>query len=309
MKVLLIDVDSTMPNLALMKISAYHKSIGDECGIMNISNPDKVYASVIFKKNKHLVDGIKFLYPESDIVIGGSGYDLHIKLPDKIESIKPDYDLYQNMEYSMGYSSRGCDRRCSFCIVYEKEGGFYRAQHPKYWHDPRFDKILFLDNNILLDKEWFYTVTDFCIDNKLKTWFTQGLDVRLVDVDIAHRLKDLRTFKGLFFAWDNIKDEEIIREKINLLKGVGINTRSSVIFYVYLDGEYDYDSAVYRCRVLKSLDTNAFVMFNIDETPTKKINGLRRWANRKQLFWCCDIDEYKRNNLCMSHTATLDTYL
>ena len=97
MKVLLIDVDSKIPNLALMKISAYHKSVGDTVGINNISSPDKVYASVIFKKNKHNVDGLRFLYPESEIVIGGSGYDLVIKLPEEIENIKPDYNLYPNM--------------------------------------------------------------------------------------------------------------------------------------------------------------------------------------------------------------------
>lgn len=294
MKVLLIDVDSTMPNLALMKISAYHKSIGDECGITNIDRPDKVYASVIFKKNKHLVDGIKFFYPESEIVIGGSGYDIHTKLLSVIENMKPDYDLYPDMEYSMGYSSRGCDRNCSFCIVHEKEGAFRRAHHPNHWHDPRFDKIVFLDNNILLDKEWFYEITDFCIDNNLKTWFTQGLDARLLDDGIAHRLKELRMFKGLFFAWDNIKDEKTIVNKIKMLKNAGINTRNHVIFYVYVDGDYEYDSGVYRCRILKYLGVNPFVMFNIDEPPSRRINDLRRWANRKQLFWSCDIDEYDR---------------
>lgn len=294
MKVLLIDVDSTIPNLALMKISAYHKSIGDVVGLTNINNPDKVYASVIFKKNKHKVDGLKFFYPDSEIIIGGSGYDLHVKLPDNVENMKPDYNLYPNIDYSIGYSSRGCNRNCKFCIVPEKEGKFYRAQHPRKWHNPAFNKIMFLDNNALLDKEWFYEITDFCIENNLKTWFTQGLDMRVLDIGIADRLKELPTFKSIFFAWDNIKDEVIVREKVELLKESGINTRSDVIFYVYLDGDYDYDSAVHRCRVLKSLNTNPFVMFNIDETPTKRVNELRRWANRKWAFWSCDIAEYDR---------------
>lgn len=294
MKILLIDVDSTIPNLALMKISAYHKAIGDKVGLADIDNPDKVYASVIFKKNKHKVDGMKFFYPNSEIIIGGSGYDLHVKLPEEIENAKPDYNLYPNMEYSMGYSSRGCNRNCDFCIVHEKEGNFYRTQHPSQWHDSKFNKILFLDNNILLDKEWFYEITDFCISNNLKTWFTQGLDIRLLDSDVAHRLKELQTFKSIFFAWDNIDDEMIVRKKIELLKDAGINMRGDVVFYVYCASNDDYDSTVYRCRVLKSLNTNPFVMFNIDETPTKKVNELRRWANRKQLFWSCDIAEYDR---------------
>jgi len=118
-----------------------------------------------------------------------------------------------------------------------------------------------------------------------------------MDRDVADRLKELPVYKGLFFAWDNVDDEDIVREKIELLKSSGINTRRDVIFYVYCGGEYDYDSAVYRCRVLKSLNTNPFVMFNIDETPTKKINALRRWANRKQLFWTCDISEYNRKSV------------
>ena len=72
MRVLLIDVDSKIPNLALMKISAYHKSIGDEVGF-NISKLDKIYASIIFNKNHHAMDGLSMLYPDAEIDIGGGG--------------------------------------------------------------------------------------------------------------------------------------------------------------------------------------------------------------------------------------------
>lgn len=294
-KILLLDIDSKIPNLALMKISAYYKSIGSDASFNNTDDPNIVYASIIFKKNKHLVDGLKFYYPDSKINIGGSGFDLHSRLPDDIENMKPDYSLY-DMDYSLGYSSRGCNRHCDFCIVPEKEGKYYRSHHPEKWFNPDFDKITFLDNNILLDMEWFFAVTDFCIENNLQTWFTQGLDIRLLDKKVATRLKYLKTFKSIFFAWDNIGDEKLIREKVDLLKSVGINTRSNVVFYVYFGDITEYDSTVYRCRVLKELNTNPFVMFNIDKKTNKRINSLRRWANRKWAFWSCDINDYNRKS-------------
>ena len=293
MKILLIDVDSKIPNLALMKISAYHKQLGIDVSFNNTNNPDIVYASVIFKKNKHLVDGLKFYYPDSKIIIGGSGYNLRTRLPDEIENIKPDYDLY-DMDYSLGYSSRGCNRNCGFCIVPQKEGKFTRAQHPKYWHDERFNKIVFLDNNLLFDKEWFFEITNFCIDNNLKVWFTQGLDIRLLNDDIAERLSKLKTFKGFHFAFDDSSMKDIIIDKCEMLIQHGIRIRHDVQFYVFMHDNSMYDDTVERCRLLKKLGTNPFVMFNIDKKPTKKTNALRRWANRKWAFWSCDIDEYKR---------------
>ena len=171
MKVLLIDIDSKIPNLALMKISAYYKSRGDNVGFTNTDNPDMIYASVIFRKNKHKVDGIPFMYPGAKIEIGGPGYDLKKTLPDEIEFGKPDYSLYPECDYSIGFSSRGCIRNtktCPFCIVPIKEGAFRRNQHPEEWYNSNFDKIIFLDNNILADPEWFFEITGLCIEKNLK---------------------------------------------------------------------------------------------------------------------------------------------
>lgn len=295
-KILLIDVDSKIPNLALMKLSAYYKSIGEDVSFNNTDEPDIVYASVIFKKNKHLVDGLRFYYPNSEIIIGGSGYDLTKRLPTVIENMMPDYDLYGDIEYSIGYSTRGCNRNCGFCIVPEKEGIFKRADHPILWHNSKFNKITFLDNNIFLDKEWFFEVSNFCIQNKLQVWFTQGLDIRLLDDDIAAQLKRMKFFKGVFFAWDDLKTESNVFKGLSTLSDNGFTKsdfRSLVNLYVYIDSDDEYDSGVYRCRKLKEFGVSPFVMFNLDSKRTTRIKHLQRWANRRQLLWGMDIDEYK----------------
>jgi len=296
MNVLLVDVDSKIPNLALMKLSAFYKARGDIVGF-DVVNPDLVYASVVFKKNKHLVDGLRFFYPDADIQIGGSGYDLQLKLPDEIENIKPDYSLYPDCDFSIGFSTRGCFRNCYFCIVPEKEGKLYRTQHPKKWYNPEFDKIMFLDNNVLADRDWFFEITNWCIEKNLKIWFTQGLDIRLLDVEIAKRLLEMKTWKSIFFAWDHIKDEKTVKEKIQILRDAGFKKwqlKSLIQFYVYVDSDVDYETGVYRCRELKKRNCNPFVMYNIDNKKTKRIKQLQRWANRKWAFWSCDIADYTR---------------
>lgn len=290
MRVLLVDIDSKMPNLALMKISAFHKRRGDEVGF-DVSDPDLVYASVILRKNRWKADALRFLYPDASICIGGPGYDLTTVLPPEIEFIKPDYDLY-DCDFALGFTTRGCNRNCSFCIVPKKEGAFKRWQHPSEFYDERFDKIVFLDNNILLDKEWFFEVMRFCSELDLSYWFTQGLDIRLLDESVAKTLREVKHFKTINFAWDFVEMEPIIREKIRLLADVGFDLRREIMFYVYLHSDADFDSAKYRCKVLKELGTNAFVMFNIDEKLTQRIKDLKRWAYKKRIYWSCDFEDY-----------------
>jgi hypothetical protein len=118
----LIDADSKkIPNVALMKLSAFHKARGDNVTkskgnmlrFLN-SSPDKVYISIIYKKNAHMFDDLIPRYPDTVFDIGGSGYDLKKVLPEEIELMKPDYSRYINCDYSLGYSSRGCVRDCYF---------------------------------------------------------------------------------------------------------------------------------------------------------------------------------------------------
>jgi hypothetical protein len=313
-RIMLIDVDSTIPNLALMKISSFYKSKGDNVKLVKLKlrrrkdgtlkegvkvdlsdKPDKIYISVIFKKNKQVVDDLVSQYPYLDTDIGGSGYDLKKELPAEIENVKPDYSLYPENDYSIGFSSRGCFRRCGFCVVPEKEGKFRRAQHPSEWHNSEYDKIVFLDNNILADKQWFMKITEWCTEKKLKIQFNQGLDIRLLDAEIARRLLEMPKHGMLNFAWDNKNDETIIKEMIELLQRAGFTKnklREKVQFYVYVDSDDDYESGVYRCRELKKLSCNSYVMYNIDNERTPRITNLTRWSKGKCAYWSFDVADY-----------------
>ncbi|MHB8101700.1 MAG: hypothetical protein ACYDEF_05895 [Methanosarcina sp.] len=308
-QVLLLDVDNTIANLALMKISAWHKAKGDMIKLIKLNLkrgeqiyfgctlPDKVYASIVFKKNKHALDYLVSAYPDIPIDIGGSGYTLTKKLPDEIENLKPDYSLYPDCDYSLGFSSRGCFRKCFFCMVDKKEGKFHRTQHPSEWYDPKFKDITFLDNNILADKAWFMEITSWCIENKLKVQFNQGLDIRLLDMEIAKRLLEMRTHGMVNFAWDHIEDEAVIKEKIQLLRDAGFSNnklRAKVQFYVYVDSDEEYESGLYRCNELKKLSCNAFVMYNTENENTRRIKALQRWSIRKGIFWQFEVCDYKR---------------
>jgi radical SAM superfamily enzyme YgiQ (UPF0313 family) len=300
MRVLLIDVDSKIPNLALMKISAYHKARGDEVGF-NVTNPDKVYASVIFKKNRHLVDGLPFYYPNAEIDIGGSGYDLKKTLPDGIEAMTPDYDLYPECDSYYGFTTRGCIRHCPFCIVPRKEGKFRRLyERPGEAlrnimgdEGDRFDKITFLDNNILADKEHFLALVEHLDFLGLKVDFNQGLDIRLMDEDIAKALRRLRPINDWKFAFDSMDYKDDVLRGIEILRSAGINTKNRCIFYVYTDGDHQVDDAIERMRILKEHKASAYVMLNMDVPRTPRMTAIKRWS-RPWLFWSIDIADYKK---------------
>ena len=300
MNVLLVDVDSKIPNYALMKIAAYHRAIGDNVGF-NVGDPGKVYASVVFRKNRHKVDGLRFLYPDADIDIGGTGYDIHKVLPEEIDRQSPDYSIYPECDRFLGFTSRGCIRNCPFCYVPRKEGKFRRIydsakealDHIVGDHVGRWRQIELLDNNILADKEWFMEVSQEIMDRGWKVDFNQGLDIRLLDVEIACRLAELRPIIDWKFAFDNTNYEKAVMDGIDLLNANGVDVRHKCLFYVYCDGDHQYEDAVYRCRRLKERNALAYVMMNADNNNTKRTRALKRWT-RPQIFWTVDIDDYKK---------------
>jgi len=297
MYVKLIDIDNKyrekkrrgkrFPNLALMKLSAYHKARGDLVGF-NIENPDVTHISCVFKRNE------KYAIQEAAAVTGGltyggSGCALTYKLPENIELLKPDYDLYDFCEYSLGFTTRGCFRLCPWCIVNEKEGHFRRAQHIKEFHDSRFKSCKLLDNNILADRDWFFENTNWAIENNVRLDITQGMDIRLLTDEIAEQLHKVKFIDGqMKFAWDRVEMEPVIVAGIGMLKDHGINVKRNVSFYV-LSGFVDKNGIrtpfckdVYRCNRIRELGALSYAM-PFDECKDPLVKALVRWSNRHTL--------------------------
>lgn len=282
MKVLLVDFDSKIPNLALMKISAWCKSRDYEVGF-DIQYPDHVVVSVVFSKNKSQAAGLTRMFPTSVTHFGGPGWNLKNFLPPSIEKIKPDYDLYPS-EYSQGFTTRGCIRHCPFCIVPEKEGKIQVWQHPEEFHDDRFKTCMIMDNNLFAAPDyWQEEVFEWFIRNKIKMLSPSGWDVRLLTPERAEFLKEIKHAGNIHFAWDNLVDEQSVLKGITLLKETGFDLKHNISFYVLVGFNTTFEQDLYRCNKLREMGTNAFVMryHNRD----RMLNKLAKWANRRWAYW------------------------
>ncbi len=292
MKVLLVDVDKTgFPNLALCQISAWHKTHGDEVGF-DTRDPDKIYISCVFSENREQAHGIPLLYPPgvAELSIGGSGVGWDW-LPEGMQKIKPDYDLYPGMTTSMGFTTRGCIRTCPWCVVPRKEGSLQRWQRIKEFHDPRFRKVRLLDNNILADPEWFFLNTDFLLENDLKVDINQAMDIRLLTPEICARLKELKWAAPKRFAFDSVEYADAVIRGVNLLRGAGIRIwRDTIQCYVLVGAGTSPEEDVQRLRLLKGLNVQPYVMPFRKTLWTQKL----KWWARPQIFWSCDIENMDR---------------
>jgi len=277
MNIGLIHIDGKMPNLALMKLSAYHKSIGDKVKIIDLSSLgiNKWYASNIFA--------------------GGSGYDIKSKLPDEIEEMCPDYNLY-NMDYSMGFTSRGCIRDCKFCIVREKEGYLRDVDYKQHI---KHSKYIVMDNNFLACKTWKDKIQYF-IDNDIKVSFNQGLDIKLINDNNAEMLSKVKYYdrkfnaRKLYFAFDDPNDEDVFRKKIKILLKY-IKPRH-IMVYILVGFNTTFEEDIYRfnivyhgygCEPYIMLYNKSFIKHK------KKLIDFQRWVNRR-LYKVCKFEDYKK---------------
>ena len=293
-KIGLIDVDGhNFPNLALMRISAYHKAKGDqvEWWWSDFVHYNVVYMSKVFS------DAYSPDVPEplnaDKVIKGGTGYQIHLvngkeeydketdtKLPIEVERMFPDYSIYPQYDFAVSMTSRGCPRGCSFCHVAAKEGrcAVKVADVSDFWNGQK--EIRILDPNITAcweKRDLFkqYKETGAILD------FTQGLDIRLINDDDIADINEMR-LRTLHFAWDNPKDdlEGKFRNFANSFR------RKSNIGMVYCLTNFNstMEENLYRIYTLRDMGYDPYVMVYDKPHAPKEIKMLQRWCNNKIIF-------------------------
>ncbi len=285
----LISVDSKIPNLALMKISAYYKAKGHDVHFHSeYAQYDLTYASKIFSYTR----GYDY-YPDGTIK-GGTGYiGNDAVLPDEIEHTCPDYSLY-GIDYSMGFITRGCIRTCNFCIVPKKEG-FIRpnADIDEFL---RHKNLVCLDNNILAS-DFGLKQIEKIISRKVRVDFNQGLDARIIaeNPEIAKLLSKVKWLKPLRMAMDNMGEAESVIKAVELLRKTDIKYKR---FFVYLLVKSDIKDAYERAVICKELKLNPFAQPYLDpKLNYKNISAEQikfcKWVNMRIFFRYVDFYDFK----------------
>ena len=235
----------SFPNLALMKISAYHKGKGDAVEWWNpLCRYDRVYSSKVFD----FTPADPYLPP--DAVRGGTGYrdiPMDRKLPAEIDDIFPDYSIYPECDYAVGYLTRGCIRKCRWCVVPQKEGMIapYRT-----WQEvvrPDTDKLVLMDNNILACEHGIRQLRGL-IGSGYRIDLNQGMDARLVTEEIAQILARLSWIRFIRFSCDQRSQIESVSNTIELLGKYGVRPYR---IFIYILVTADISDAVERVEALK----------------------------------------------------------
>lgn len=286
MKIGLIDVDGhNFPNLALMKISAYHKKKGDDVDwCVPLLHYDIVYQSKVFDDTYS--NDIEFTPLAEKIIKGGTGYGLDNKLPDEIEHQYPDYSLYPELtkDTAYGYLTRGCPRGCHFCIVAEKEGRCSKkvADLSEFWNGQKFIKLL--DPNILACKESLSLLQQL-VDSKAYVDFTQGLDARLLTKESIALINQIR-LEEIHFAWDYMKEEKAVLSGLSLYKKYAKHKPHGHYGTVYVLCNYDttMEENLYRIYTLRDMGYDPYVMIYDKPNAPQEVRYLQRWCNNKLIF-------------------------
>lgn len=308
MKIGIIDLDGhNFPNLALMKISAWHKAKGDTvewyAPIFHCMDEplDIVYMSKVFSFSPD------FQYPINalKIVKGGSGFAISLvdgkevydkskdpDLPYEIEHTYPDYSLYpehtENCAY--GYLTRGCPRGCGFCHVASKEGrrSYKVANLSEFWRGQK--KIVLCDPNILACKDHMELLQQLA-DSGATVEFNQGLDIRLVNDENLELLKQIK-LTNIHFAFDRYEDKEIIEPLLRRFKEkTGYNrNKGKVMVYILVNYNTTISQDIERIQFCRELNFAPYPMI-YDKAHCKPIyRKLQRWCNNF-IFWSCPTFE------------------
>lgn len=297
MKIGLIDVDGHhFPNLALMRISAYHKAKGDEVEwwLGDLWYYDKVYMSKIFS-NAYSPD-VEEPWSCGEVIKGGTGYCItlgedgkehfdqskNVELPEEMERMFPDYSIYPQFDFAVAMTSRGCPRGCSFCHVASKEGRCSRkvADVKDFWNGQKHIEVL--DPNITACREKHDLFQQYA-ETKATVCFNQGLDIRMITDQDIEDLNRIRLTK-VHFAWDNPKDDLEGRFADYAKKARWKPHGSYGTVYCLTNFNSTIDEDLFRISTLSRLGFDPYVMVYNKPSAPQEVKRLQRWCNNKIIF-------------------------
>jgi hypothetical protein len=287
----LVDIDGhNFPNLALMKISAYHKSVGDKVNWVDIGNYDRTYMSKVFTFTPKYSQG---LINYGEIVKGGTGFNMTNTLPPEIDKQCPDYSIYPKYTAAYGFLTRGCHNKCSWCVVPSKEGNIHAYADIEDFLCDRKEAIL-MDNNVLAHEHGLQQIEKI-VRLKIKVDFNQGLDARIIakDKSIAALLSKVKWIRYLRMACDTKSQIPYIEQALLNLNEYGFKNYR-VFVYVLVK---EIPDALERIEFLKEKGCSPFAQpyrdFMLNTEPTKEQKRVARWVNHKAVFNTVDFKNYK----------------
>lgn len=279
MKIRLHDADSKIPNLALMRLSAFWKGQGADVDFWRGEPADRVYVSTVFTRTQPDIEALRALHPE--VIIGGTGWDVAAALPDEVEASRPDYSLY-GIDYGLGFLWRGCANKCAFCYVPRKEGAMRQVATLADLINPKSNRLILLDNNLTAAPNVVEILAEIA-DRHLTVNFNQGLDIRRVTPEIAAALARVRfsnhTFKrdSLHFAFDQPALEADIRRGVRILAEAGIKPYRLTV-YMLCGYNTTFEQDMHRFNVLRELGCDPYVMIYNDRGD-HQLRHFDRWVN------------------------------
>ena len=297
----------------------FHKRSGDdvvlitsEDGLSDIDKYDKVYLSKVFTDTIIPDDLLQI----QNITYGGSGFfneDAPF-LQYEIEHMKPDYHLYDTwvynklstggkrsdykyfLDYSIGFLTRGCFRRCGFCINKNNNKCDIHSNIAEFY-DPSRPKLCFLDDNFFAYDGWKNLIEKIKLVGK-PFRFMQGLDIRLLDDEKIHSMYAWRYDGNFIFSFDDINDAEIIESQIKKMYELYPKWNKHLMFYVLcgfdVNDEYndefwkrDIESVFKRIKILSKYSCQPYIMrFNrcYDSNYCGIYSVIASWCNQPSMF-------------------------
>lgn len=278
MKVLLIDADGKLPNIALHKLAIWHENQGDEVTWdmpLFLDRADKVYISTILTKSWSKVENLVGLRP--DAVVGGTGTWGFIEPPPKVQ-LPPEVEAVK-ARINYGFTTRGCIRHCPFCLVPVVEGNIHVTGDIYDVWDGKAKTLTLFDNNILAIPDHFERIVAQLVAEDLIVDWNQGLDIRLINDRTIALLRKLK-MRRLRFAFDDPNMAAVVEEKVALVRQAGLN--HDVFFYVLVGFNTTFEEDLARLNLLRRLKCRAYVMRYDTVYLQRKYVELARWAN---MFW------------------------